>query len=45
MKEQLDRGVLKLAGILILGAIGPLLAATVVTVAIPTLGHQLHAPV
>jgi EmrB/QacA subfamily drug resistance transporter len=45
MKERLDRAVLKLAGILILGAMGPLLAATVVTVAIPTLGRELHAPV
>lgn len=45
MKERLDPVVLRLAGILILGAMGPLLASTVVSVAIPTLGRELDAPV
>lgn len=45
MKERLDPAVLRLAGILILGAMGPLLASTVVSVAIPTLGRELGAPV
>lgn len=45
MKDRLDPSVLRLAGILILGAMGPLLASTVTTVAIPTLGHALNADV
>jgi len=45
MGERLDRAVLRLAGVLILGAMGPLLAATVTTVAIPTLGRELDARV
>lgn len=45
MSERLDPKVLRLAAILILGVFGPLLASTVVSVAIPTLGHELDAPV
>ncbi|MFL6118821.1 MDR family MFS transporter [Actinophytocola sp.] len=45
MGERLDRDVLRLAGILILGVMGPLLAATVTTIAIPTLGRELDAQV
>lgn len=41
--EHLDTAVLKLAGILILGALAPLLDSTVVNVALHTLGHDLHA--
>src|SRR5215217_1762978 len=44
-KERLDPAVLKLAGILILGVLAPLLDSTIVNVAIGTLGQQLHAPV
>ncbi|MEU4194339.1 MDR family MFS transporter [Kribbella sp. NPDC026611] len=41
----LDRGVLKLASVLVLGALAPLLDSTIVTVALHTLGSELHAPV
>jgi EmrB/QacA subfamily drug resistance transporter len=44
-RERLDPAVLKLAGVVLLGAMGPLLASTVVTIAIPTLSRELHAPV
>lgn len=43
--ERLDPAVLKLAGILVLGAMAPLLDSTVVNVALDTLGRDLHAPV
>jgi EmrB/QacA subfamily drug resistance transporter len=43
-KERLDPAVLKLAGILILGALAPLLDSTIVSIAIHTLGHDLNAP-
>jgi EmrB/QacA subfamily drug resistance transporter len=45
MTDRLDPKVLRLAGILILGVMGPLLASTVVSVAIPTLSRELDAPV
>ncbi|HEY3686117.1 MAG TPA: DHA2 family efflux MFS transporter permease subunit [Streptosporangiaceae bacterium] len=44
-KERLDPGLLKLAGILVLGAMAPLLDSTIVNVAIRTLGHDLRVPV
>ncbi|MGW7684808.1 DHA2 family efflux MFS transporter permease subunit [Kribbella sp. NPDC054772] len=43
--DRLDRSVLKLAGVLVLGALAPVLDSTIVTVAIHTLGAELHAPV
>ncbi|GAA2156497.1 MDR family MFS transporter [Actinomadura napierensis] len=43
--EPLDPALLKLAGILVAGAIAPLLDSTIVNVAIARLGHDLHAPV
>jgi EmrB/QacA subfamily drug resistance transporter len=43
--QRLDPAVLKLAGILVLGALAPLLDATIVNVAIHTLGAELHASV
>ena len=43
--DRLDRAVLKLAAVLVLGALAPLLDSTIVTVAIHTLGAELHAPV
>ncbi|WP_279582388.1 DHA2 family efflux MFS transporter permease subunit [Fodinicola feengrottensis] len=43
--ERLSPATLKLAGILILGAIAPLLDSTIVNAAIRTLGFQLHASV
>ncbi|WP_427893216.1 MDR family MFS transporter [Kribbella sp. GL6] len=43
--DRLDRSVLKLAAVLILGALAPLLDSTIVTVALHTLGVQLHASV
>lgn len=44
-KERLDPGLLKLAGILVLGAMAPLLDSTIVNVAIHTLGRDLHTTV
>jgi EmrB/QacA subfamily drug resistance transporter len=43
--DRLDRAVLKLAAVLVLGALAPLLDSTIVTVAIHTLGADLGAPV
>ncbi|MEV1070023.1 MDR family MFS transporter [Streptomyces sp. NPDC050263] len=43
--ERLDPTLLKLAGILVLGAMAPLLDSTIVNVAIHTLGNELNAPV
>lgn len=43
--DRLDRSVLKLAAVLVLGALAPLLDSTIVTVAIHTLGANLHASV
>ncbi|MFF0268045.1 MDR family MFS transporter [Kribbella sp. NPDC004536] len=43
--DRLDRSVLKLAAVLVLGALAPLLDSTIVTVAIHTLGVRLHASV
>ncbi|MFD0683267.1 MDR family MFS transporter [Actinomadura fibrosa] len=43
--ERLDRGLLGLAGILVLGAMAPLLDSTIVNVAIHVLGRDLDAPV
>lgn len=43
--ERLDPALLKLAGILVLGAMAPLLDSTIVNVAIHTLGNDLNAPV
>ena len=43
--DRLDRSVLTLAGVLVLGALAPLLDSTIVTVAIHTLGGELDAPV
>ncbi|MER6815339.1 MDR family MFS transporter [Spirillospora sp. NPDC000708] len=43
--ERLDPALLRLAGILITGAIAPLLDSTIVNVAIGRLGRDLHAPV
>jgi EmrB/QacA subfamily drug resistance transporter len=43
--DRLDPAVLRLAGILVLGALAPLLDSTVVNVALRTLGRELHADV
>ncbi|WP_410792123.1 MDR family MFS transporter [Kribbella sp. C-35] len=43
--DRLDRSVLKLAAVLVLGALAPLLDSTIVTVAIHTLGADLRASV
>jgi len=43
--RRLDPAVLKLAGVLVLGALAPLLDSTIVNVAIHTLGTELHAGV
>ncbi|WP_202868415.1 DHA2 family efflux MFS transporter permease subunit [Kribbella sindirgiensis] len=43
--DRLDRSVLKLAAVLVLGALAPLLDSTIVTVALHTLGANLHASV
>lgn len=40
---RLDPAVLRLAGILVLGALAPLLDSTIVSIAIHTLGHDLNA--
>jgi EmrB/QacA subfamily drug resistance transporter len=40
--ERLDPAVLKLAGVLIIGLLAPLLDSTIVNVAIRTLGNDLH---
>ena len=42
---RLDPKLLRLAGILVVGALAPLLDSTIVNVAIPTLGRDLHADV
>jgi EmrB/QacA subfamily drug resistance transporter len=42
---RLDPKLLRLAGILVVGALAPLLDSTIVNVAIPTLAHELHADV
>jgi EmrB/QacA subfamily drug resistance transporter len=44
-KDRLDPALLKLAGILVLGALAPLLDSTIVNVALHTLGRELGAPV
>ncbi|MFI6408597.1 MDR family MFS transporter [Streptomyces sp. NPDC050548] len=41
--ERLDPAVRKLAGILVLGALAPLLDSTIVSIALHTLGHDLGA--
>lgn len=43
--DRLDPAVLKMALILVLGAMAPLLDGTIVSVAVHTLGSELHAPV
>lgn len=43
--DRLDPAVLKLAGVLVLGALAPLLDSTIVNVALHTLGAELHAAV
>jgi EmrB/QacA subfamily drug resistance transporter len=43
--DKLDPGLLKLAGVLVLGALAPLLDSTIVNVAVGTLGRELDAPV
>ncbi|MGW6276353.1 MDR family MFS transporter [Kribbella sp. NPDC055071] len=43
--ERMDRAVLTLAAVLVVGALAPLLDSTIVTVAIHTLGAKLHASV
>src|SRR5689334_4588416 len=43
--DRLDPALLKLAAILVLGAVAPLLDSTIVNVAIHTLGSELHASV
>ncbi|MFG1909687.1 MDR family MFS transporter [Kribbella sp. NPDC048928] len=43
--DRLDRSVMTLAGVLILGAMAPLLDSTIVTIAIHTLGVELHTSV
>lgn len=45
MEDRLDPAVLKLAAILVLGALAPLLDSTIVSVAVHTLGAELHASV
>ncbi len=40
---RLDPAVLKLAGVLVLGALAPLLDSTIVSIALHTLGHDLDA--
>lgn len=44
-EARLDAGLLRLAGVLILGVIAPVLDSTIVNVAIRTLGGDLHASV
>jgi EmrB/QacA subfamily drug resistance transporter len=41
----MDRGLLKLTGILIVGALAPVLDTTIVNVGVDALGRGLHAPV
>src|ERR1019366_7762738 len=43
--EGIPKAVRNLVWIIILGALAPALDATIVNVAIPTLGHALHASV
>ncbi|MEU0212200.1 MDR family MFS transporter [Streptomyces canus] len=43
-RTRLDPAVLKLAGILVLGAVAPLLDSTIVSIALHTLGRDLNAP-
>ncbi|SEH01324.1 hypothetical protein SAMN05444920_12028 [Nonomuraea solani] len=45
MRTRLDPAVLRLAGILLLGVLAPLLDSTIVNVAIDTLGRDLGVPV
>ncbi|MFI7135734.1 MDR family MFS transporter [Nonomuraea sp. NPDC050153] len=45
MRARLDSAVLRLAGVLLLGMLAPLLDSTIVNVAIDTLGRDLGAPV
>jgi EmrB/QacA subfamily drug resistance transporter len=42
---MMDRGLLKLTGILIVGALGPVLDTTIVNVGLDAIGRGLHAPV
>src|ERR1700761_3161738 len=42
--ERLDPGLIKLAAVLLVGAIAALLDTTIVNVALRTIGHDLHAP-
>src|ERR1700761_2426053 len=42
--ERLDPGLIKLAAVLLVGAIAALLDTTIVNVALHTIGHDLHAP-
>jgi len=42
-KERLGPAVRKLAGILVLGALAPLLDSTIVSIALHSLGHDLNA--
>jgi EmrB/QacA subfamily drug resistance transporter len=42
-KDQIDPAILKLAGVMIVGAAAGLLDTTIVNVAIRTIGHSLHA--
>jgi EmrB/QacA subfamily drug resistance transporter len=41
--DKLDSGVLRVAGVVVLGAIMAILDATVVSVALPTFQHEFHA--
>jgi EmrB/QacA subfamily drug resistance transporter len=43
--DKLDRGLLRLTGILVVGALGPVLDTTIVNVGVDALGRGLHAPV
>ena len=42
---KLDRALVRMALVLVLGAMAPLLDSTIVNVALHTLGHAFHAPV
>ena len=42
-KERLDPAVLKFAGLLVLGALAPMLDTTIVSIALRTLGRDLNA--
>jgi EmrB/QacA subfamily drug resistance transporter len=43
--NKLDASIVKLAAILLVGALAPLFDTTIVNVALASLGHELHAPV